>query len=45
MEQYVDAEALERHRNASYILETAPLHAEYFAEPPTLQYLDVLVAN
>ncbi|MEH6519376.1 MAG: antibiotic biosynthesis monooxygenase family protein [Halioglobus sp.] len=39
MEQYVDMDALEKHQTASYIVETEPLHAEYFAETPTIEYL------
>lgn len=42
MERYVDREALETHQSASYILDTKPLHAEFFAEQPTIEYLDPL---
>ena len=42
VEQYVDEPALEAHRNAPYITETAPLHSRFFAEPPEIEYLNVL---
>ena len=42
VEQYADAAALDAHRTASYITETAPLHARFFAAPPSIEYLDIL---
>jgi len=42
MERYVDAKALKLHQEASYIVETEPLHSKYFAEQPTIEYLDLL---